>query len=64
MRRRVDHCWTCVAKNGPFPAPEQAFDALGLDMRGGEARAKTCATKASGRLIALGQAALRFSSGA
>ena len=36
MRRRVDHCWTCVAKSGPFPAPEQALDALSLDMRGGD----------------------------
>lgn len=36
MRRRVDHCWTCVAKSGPFAAPEQALDALSIDMRGGD----------------------------
>ena len=36
MRRRVDHCWICVAKGGPFQAPEQALDALSVDMRGGD----------------------------
>jgi hypothetical protein len=36
MRRRVDHCWTCVAKSGPFPSPEQTLDTLSIDMRGGD----------------------------
>ncbi len=36
MRRRIDHCWTCVAKHGPFSTPEQALDVLSIDMRGGD----------------------------
>jgi len=26
MRRRVDHCWTCVAQHGPFSTPERALE--------------------------------------
>lgn len=37
MRRRVDHCWTCVAHHGPFLTPEQALDTLSINMRGGDA---------------------------
>ena len=37
MRRRVDHCWACVARNGPFSTPEQALDALSIEMRGRDA---------------------------
>lgn len=37
MRRRVDHCWTCVAQHGPFSTPEQALETLRVDMRGGDA---------------------------
>ena len=36
MRRRVDHCWACVARNGPFLTPELALNALSIDMRGGD----------------------------
>jgi len=37
MRRRVDHCWACVARTGPFSTPGQALNALSIDMRGGDA---------------------------
>ena len=37
LRRRVDHCWTCVCQQGQFSTPEQALDVLSTDMRGGDA---------------------------
>jgi hypothetical protein len=37
LRRRVDHCWTCVSQRGPLSTPEEALDVLSIDMRGGDA---------------------------
>lgn len=36
MRRRIDHCWVLVDRNGPFTTPEEALNNLSISMRGGD----------------------------